>query len=111
MFRHLLPFLAVAFVACADAPAPDFGQAPPVLIVSDTTTASTETLTAFDRVMAAARNEALHERSFGEIVQAVGETLMGTPYRDGLLDAGLGETLVVDLTAFDAFGNVVTTRP
>ncbi len=72
-----------------------------MVAVSDTTAATTETMAAFDRVMSIAHDGAFHDRPFGEIVQAVGEVLMGTPYRDGLLDVGSEETLVVDLTEFD----------
>lgn len=101
MFRHLFLLPAIVLVACAEAPVPGSEPRPPVLAISDTTTASTETTAAFDRVMTVAQNEAFHERPFGEIVQAVGETLMGTRYQEGLLDVGVEETLVIDLTAFD----------
>ena len=72
-----------------------------MVVASDTTTAGPETIAAFERVMTTARSEAFHERPFGEVVQAVGETLIGTRYEDGLLDVGVEELLVVDLTAFD----------
>ena len=58
-------------------------------------------MAAFERVMTTARAEAFHERQFGEVVQAVGEVLIGARYQDGLLDVAAEETLVVDLTAFD----------
>ncbi len=109
MPRHLILICAVLLVACADAPAaPEDLPAQivsepnaPVVAASDTSLASSETLATFDRVMDTARGDGFHTRSYGEIVQAVGEAFIGTPYQDGLLDVGSEETLVVDLTAFD----------
>jgi len=101
MLHHLLLVFVLLFIACIDAPASNSEQGPPVVAVSDTTTAGEETMVVFARVMTAARAEAFHERPFGEVVQAVGEVLIGTQYQDGLLDVGAEETLVVDLTAFD----------
>ena len=99
MPRYLLFVVVLVLLACADAST--YESSPPVLAVSDTTTVDAETMAAFERVINTARTEAFHERPFGEIVQAVGEALIGTRYQDGLLDVGEEETLVVDLTAFD----------
>ena len=101
MLRHLLPVFVLLLVACTDAPASDSEQGPPMVAVSDTTTADAETMAAFERVMTTARTEAFSERPFGAIVQSVGEVLIGARYQDGLLDVSAEETLVVDLTAFD----------
>lgn len=110
MLRYVCLVVAMLVMACADAPQPNAPQPnapqpereqrPPVVAASDTTT-NPETMAAFEGVMTRARTEALHTRPYGEIVQAVGESLVGTRYQDGLLDVGLEEKLVVDLTAFD----------
>ena len=101
MLRPSALVFALVLVACTDRPASGSEPGPPMEATSDTTTADAETIAAFDRVMATAQIETLHMRPFGEIVQLVGETLIGTPYQDGLLDVGSEETLVVDLGAFD----------
>lgn len=61
----------------------------------------TATKRLFNDVMAFARAERLHERSFGEIMQAVGMQFLRTPYVAGMLDEPEQETLIVDLTGFD----------
>lgn len=63
--------------------------------------ADTETAAAFRQILADARAEGVAERPYGEVVQWVGEQLIGRPYVAGMLDAPAEETLVVDLTAFD----------
>ncbi|MFQ5571147.1 MAG: N-acetylmuramoyl-L-alanine amidase-like domain-containing protein [Rhodothermales bacterium] len=55
----------------------------------------------FEKVMAFARTERLHERSFGEIMQSVGLQFVRAPYVGGKLDVPEKETLIVDLTEFD----------
>ncbi len=60
-----------------------------------------ETRTAFHEILAAARAQNVAVRPYGEVVQWVGEQLLGRPYVAGMLDAPPEETLVVDLTAFD----------
>ena len=72
MLRHLLPVFVLLLVACTDAPASDSEQGPPMVAVSDTTTADAETMAAFERVMTTARTEAFSERPFGAVVQSVG---------------------------------------
>ena len=59
------------------------------------------TLAAFDAILDDAAAQGVAGRPYGEIVQWVGEQLLGRPYRAGMLDAPSTETLVVDLTAFD----------
>ncbi len=63
--------------------------------------ADTTTKRLFNDVMAFAHAERLHERSFGEIMQAVGMRFLRTPYVAGMLDEPAQETLIVDLTGFD----------
>lgn len=67
--------------------------------LSDTT--DTETAAVFQQIVEAARAEGVATRPYGEVVQWVGEQLLGRPYVAGMLDAPDTETLVVDLTAFD----------
>lgn len=103
MVRFACLLVAMLLMACADAPAPDSAeqmQQLPVVAASDTT-ADPETMATFDRVMSLAHSEELHARPYGEIVQAIGKSLVGTPYQDGLLDVGSEENLVVNLTGFD----------
>ena len=67
----------------------------------DTSSADPETLATFGQIRDAAAAESVAEKPFGEIVQWVGEQLIGRPYAAGLLDAPETETLVVDLRQFD----------
>ena len=55
----------------------------------------------FNRVMQYAIERKLSDRPLGEIMQAIAEEFLGTPYAAGLLDRSNQETLVVTLTAFD----------
>ncbi|MEM1118528.1 MAG: N-acetylmuramoyl-L-alanine amidase-like domain-containing protein [Bacteroidota bacterium] len=68
-------------------------------VVSDT--ADTETAATYRAILAEARAQDVAARPYGEVVQWVGEQLLGRPYAAGMLDAPETETLVVDLTAFD----------
>ena len=63
--------------------------------------AERETRRTFEAILEAAAAQGVAERPYGEIVQWVGEQLIGRPYRAGMLDAPATEVLVVDLTAFD----------
>ncbi|PAP78743.1 hypothetical protein BSZ37_10775 [Rubrivirga marina] len=75
--------------AAADAPA-------------DTVEAAEQaTRATFRQILDDAAAQDVASRPYGEIVQWVGEQLLGVPYRAGMLDAPASETLVVDLTAFD----------
>jgi cell wall-associated NlpC family hydrolase len=55
----------------------------------------------FNQVMQSAIDEQLTDRPFGEIMQAIAEQFIGTPYVAGLLDKSNQETLVVTLKGFD----------
>ncbi len=46
-------------------------------------------------------NRKLSDRPFGEIMQAIADELIGTPYQEGLLDQTKEEKLVVSLAGFD----------
>ncbi|HMB93182.1 MAG TPA: N-acetylmuramoyl-L-alanine amidase-like domain-containing protein [Rhodothermales bacterium] len=76
--------LPVQSVTLAEAPAPD-----------------STTMRRFREVMAFAQEENLHERPIGEIMQAVGERFLASPYVAGSLDKPEKEILIVDLTGFD----------
>ena len=60
-----------------------------------------ETAATFQRILADAAAQGVAERPYGEIVQWVGEQLVGVPYVAGMLDAPPTEELVVSLTGFD----------
>ncbi|MDX1439320.1 MAG: DUF1460 domain-containing protein [Rubricoccaceae bacterium] len=103
MSRISLFALLTLLLACTEA---SDGYSPgtldsTVVAVSDTVDTDAATVAVFDRIVAMAQANRLSERPIGQIVQVVGEALAGTPYQDGLLDHGMEETLVVDLTAFD----------
>ncbi len=55
----------------------------------------------FERIMQNARSQSLHNRPMGEIVQAIAQQLLGSPYEGNLLDRSSQEMLVVSLTRFD----------
>ncbi len=105
-----LPAPAPTTVASADVTpaAPPVSNAAPVVAAeaggapADTVEAArTETEATFRRILDEAAAQDVADRPFGEIVQWVGEQLVGRPYRAGMLDAPASEVLVVDLTAFD----------
>lgn len=60
-----------------------------------------QTMETFDRILSDAAADSVAARPYGEIVQWVGEQLLGRPYVAGMLDAPETETLIVDLTGFD----------
>ncbi|MEO0559992.1 MAG: hypothetical protein AAF170_17630, partial [Bacteroidota bacterium] len=68
----------------------------PEPVTADTSSADPETVATFLRIRDAAAAEAVADKPFGEIVQWVGEQLIGRPYAAGLLDAPESETLVID---------------
>ena len=72
--------------------------APPA---ADAAPTDPETAAAFQRILADAARAGIAELPYGEIVQWVGEQLVGVPYVAGMLDAPERETLVVSLTGFD----------
>ena len=98
----LLPLLCLLGACSAepDAPPAEPEAAAPVVAVADTTV-DAETRAAFVRIMDQAREENWHARPYGELVQTVAAALLGTPYKDGLLDVNENEALVVSLSAFD----------
>lgn len=56
---------------------------------------------AFRAVMTRAREDGLHERPLGEVMQTVGEHFLGMPYVAGLLDVPDEEQLIVSFDGFD----------
>jgi hypothetical protein len=98
--------LLFALAACggaADRPAPDTASGPPPTPAETAATPPSDPATreTFERVAAFARENNLAERPIGEVVQALAERLLGTPYVEGRLDVGEEEALVIDLTGFD----------
>jgi hypothetical protein len=55
----------------------------------------------FDRVVEEARDRQLNTLAFPELIQAIAEQFIGTPYVPGLLDRNSTETLVISLDGFD----------
>ena len=124
MVRFVLLLSLTAFAACGSRNASETPPAPPAAVVQAeavpaappasnaapvvdsagaTVPADTldETEAAFHEILAAARAQNVAARPYGEVVQWVGEQLLGRPYVAGMLDAPEEETLIVDLTAFD----------
>ena len=110
MPRSFLLSLALLLAACADSQTPEpvvaVPAAPPasnaVSLRDDAVPApDSVTAAAYRDIRDAADAQHVAERPYGEIVQWVGEQLIGRPYAAGLLDATPEETLVVDLTRFD----------
>jgi len=105
--RLLLLACGIALVACdrpADpAPATPPADARPAAVVSDDVPPPDDDATRqrFDELMRYAEAERLAERPLGEIVQAMAERLLGTPYVEHMLNRGLEEPLVVSLSGFD----------
>ena len=97
-----IPILLLALggvMACqaeADAPAPPLASPDTVTVADDAASRA-----AFADVMARAKREAWHKRTFGALVQQVGLAFRQAPYAAGLLDAASEEHLVVDLRQFD----------
>lgn len=69
--------------------------------VDSSSSSDPETLATFEAILAKAGRENIAARPYGEVVQWVGEQLLGRPYQAGMLDAPLEETLIVDLRTFD----------
>lgn len=55
----------------------------------------------FEQVMQYAIEQQLHDRPFGDVMQAIAEQFIGTPYVAGLLDRTKEEKLVISLNGFD----------
>jgi hypothetical protein len=60
-----------------------------------------ETRRTHAELMAQAREQNLHERPIGELVQYFGEQLLGKPYVEHMLDQADDEELVISLAGFD----------
>jgi len=65
------------------------------------TAAQPEDLARFEQVVHYAKQQNLHDRSIGEIVQAIADNFLGKPYAEGLLDKSGEEKLIVTLNKFD----------
>lgn len=112
MPRLLLVALTVALAACAESQTPPAGTsagtpaAPPAsnaAALRDASAPAPDSATAatYSAILDRAEAQNVAARPYGEIVQWVGEQLLGRPYTAGLLDAPAEETLLVDLTQFD----------
>jgi Protein of unknown function (DUF1460) len=58
-------------------------------------------LARFERVMQYAKQQNLHDRPLGEIIEAIADNFLGKPYAEGLLDKSGEEKLVINLNSFD----------
>lgn len=65
------------------------------------TAAQPEDIARFEQVVQYAKQQNLHDRSMGEIVQAIADNFQGLPYAAGLLDESGEEKLIVTLNKFD----------
>jgi len=65
------------------------------------TVAQPEDIARFEQVVQYAKQQNLHDRSMGEIVQAIADNFLGKPYAAGLLDKSGEEKLIVTLNKFD----------
>ena len=69
--------------------------------VSTEVALSTQDEIKFQRVMNDARDRHLYQRPIGEVMQAIAEQLLDTPYQENLLDESPNETLTISLQKFD----------
>ncbi|UNU25907.1 N-acetylmuramoyl-L-alanine amidase-like domain-containing protein [Microcoleus vaginatus] len=65
------------------------------------TAAQPEDIARFEQVVQYAKQQNLHDRSIGEIVQAIADNFLGKPYAAGLLDESGEEKLIITLNKFD----------
>ncbi|HEY9615748.1 MAG TPA: N-acetylmuramoyl-L-alanine amidase-like domain-containing protein [Microcoleaceae cyanobacterium] len=56
---------------------------------------------AFQQLIQTAKQQHLHQRAIGEIMQAIASPLLGRTYQAGMLDRSQQEKLIVSLTRFD----------
>jgi hypothetical protein len=55
----------------------------------------------FEKVIRYAKQQNLHDRPLGEIIEAIADNFLGKPYTEGLLDKSGEEKLVITLKSFD----------
>jgi cell wall-associated NlpC family hydrolase len=55
----------------------------------------------FQQIIENATAQQLHHKSMGDIIQAIANQFIGTPYQAGLLDKSKVETIVISLNKFD----------
>ncbi|MEG4491199.1 N-acetylmuramoyl-L-alanine amidase-like domain-containing protein [Microcoleus sp. D3_18_C4] len=65
------------------------------------TVAQPQDIARFEKVVQYAKQQNLHDRSIGEIVQAIADNFQGSPYAAGLLDKSGEEKLLITLNKFD----------
>jgi len=65
------------------------------------TVAQPEDIARFEKVVQYAKQQNLHDRPIGEILQAIADNFLGKPYAEGLLDKSGEEKLIVTLNKFD----------
>ncbi len=63
--------------------------------------ATQEEIERFQQIIENATAQQLHHKSMADIIQAIANQFIGTPYQGGLLDKSKEETLVVTLNKFD----------
>ncbi len=113
MLRYAFVFtisLTLAGMAggCQRASTPVVQESSPVVRAASITPPDTATARRFEAAMAFARTHQLSRKPIGEIMQALGETLVETPYEAGTLDRAEEETLVVGFMGFDCVTFVET---
>ena len=69
--------------------------------VSTEAALSTQDQIKFEWIMNDARDRNLYQRPIGEIMQAIAEQLLDSPYQENLLDKSPNETLTLSLQKFD----------
>ncbi|MEG4344370.1 DUF1460 domain-containing protein [Microcoleus sp. A003_D6] len=65
------------------------------------TAAQPEDIARFEKIVQYVKKQNLHDRSIGQIVQAIADYFQGLPYAEGLLDKSGEEKLIVTLNKFD----------
>lgn len=82
---------------------PTEALAPPVPMPASPlfTSLSVDDADRFQSIMQTAQRQSLAQRPMGDIMQAIAQQLVGSPYREHLLDQTPQETLVTSLTQFD----------
>jgi Protein of unknown function (DUF1460) len=58
-------------------------------------------LARFEKVIRYAKQQNLPDRPYGEIIEAIADNFLGTPYAEGLLDKSGEEKLTIALNSFD----------